>query len=72
MLQKLEKGITLKASEKLDLQQLPATFLICFLNGFDEAKDIMDNARPVLKKYNNGIYESLKESLRILRKVKYS
>lgn len=72
LLNKIEKGIALKTAEKLDLRQLPATYLICFLNGFEEAKDKMDMARPVLKKYNKGIYESLKESLRILRKVKYS
>jgi len=72
LLLKLEKNISLKASEKRDLQQLPATYLICFLNGFEEAKDKMDAARPILKKYNRGIHESLKESLRILRKVKYS
>ena len=72
LLQKLEKGGILKASEKLDLEQLPATYLICFLNGFEEAKDKMDMARSILKKVDKGIHESLKESLRILRKVKYS
>ncbi|MEL6916861.1 MAG: ATP-binding protein [Bacteroidota bacterium] len=72
LLQKLEKGIRLKPSEKLDLKHLPATYLICYLNDFDEAKEQMEYARPILKNYNIEVYKSLKESLRILRKVQYN
>ncbi len=72
LLQKIEKGIPLKAPQKSDLEHLPATYLICYLNGFEEAKDQLDEARQLLKKYDNGIYQSLKESLRILRKVRYN
>lgn len=72
ILQKIEKGRSLKRSEELDLVLLPATNLICYFNGFEEAKDLMETARPLLKKYDVSIYESLKESFRILRKVKYS
>ncbi len=72
ILQKIEKGASLKRSEELDLKLLPATYLICYFNGFEEAKDLMETARPLLKKYDVNIYESLKESFRILRKVKYS
>ncbi len=72
LLKKLDKGIDLKPAEKSDLGHLPATYLICYLNGFEDAKDQLDLARSVLKKYDNGIYQSLKESLRILRKVRYN
>ncbi len=72
ILQKIEKGASLKRSEELDLELLPATYLICYFNGFEEAKGLMETARPMLKKYDLNIYESLKESFRILRKVKYS
>jgi len=72
LLQKMEKGIVLKAAEEEDLTHIPATYLICFLNGFEEAKDQMEKARPLLKKKNTEVYQSLKESLRILRKVKYN
>ena len=72
MLGKLENKIKLNPSEAKDLKNLPDTYLICFLNGFEEAKDKMEAARPLLKKYDGQIYLSLKESLRILRKVKYS
>jgi len=72
ILEKLKKGLTLTKIEKLDLKNLPATYLICYLNLFHEAIDKLNEARPFLKEYSEDIYNSFKESLRILRKVKYS
>jgi hypothetical protein len=72
LLRKLEKKIDLNSAELNDLKHLPETYLICYLNGFEEAKDQMEYARPILKKYNKKSYQTLKESLRILRKVKYN
>jgi len=72
LLQKLGKKVALAPSEKNNLVYLPDTYLICYLNGFEDAKNKMESARPLLKKYDGQIYLSLKESLRILRKVKYS
>ncbi|TAI47735.1 ATP-binding protein [Flagellimonas allohymeniacidonis] len=72
ILQKLEKKIRLNKAEERDLTNLPASYLICYLNGFEEAKEQMDHARHLLKKRNAQVYQSLKESLRILRKVRYS
>lgn len=64
--------MALKPTDKEDLSHLPATYLICFLNGFEEAKGQMEKARVLLKKTNKEVHHSLKQSLRILRKVKYS
>lgn len=72
LLQKLQKRLDLTNSEKIDLKQLPATYLICYLNGFEEAKELMEDARPLLREYDSKAYLSLKESLRILRKVRYN
>lgn len=72
LLQKMEKKIDLGPVEQEDLSHLPATYLICSLNGFEEAKDQMEKARSLLKKNDQEVYRSLKESLRILRKVKYN
>lgn len=72
LLRKLEKKVVLNKSERTDLKHLPDTYLICYLNGFEEAKDQMENARTLLKKQDKEIYQTLKESLRILRKVKYN
>lgn len=72
ILEKLKKGVTLTKIQKLDLKNLPATYLICYLNLFHEAIDKLNEARPFLKEYSKDIYNSYKESIRILRKVKYS
>ena len=72
LLEKLKKKIPLRAQEVKDLQQLPATYLICFLNDFQDAKDKLMEAKPFLKQINGNVYQSFKESVRILRKVKYS
>ncbi len=72
LLQKLEKRISLNEAEQIDLTHLPATYLICYLNGFEEAKEHMERSRPLLKTVNSRVYQSLKESLRIMRKVRYN
>ena len=72
ILQKLTKKLKLSPNEECDLEILPATYLICYLNGFEEAKEHLENSRQLIKEYNSKVYLSLKESLRILRKVRYS
>ncbi len=72
VIEKLKKGIPLRPSEKKDIKNLPATYLICFLNDFTEAKDKLIEAKPYLKKLGGAVYDSYKESVRILRKMKYS
>ncbi|MEQ9582695.1 MAG: DUF5929 domain-containing protein, partial [Arenibacter sp.] len=72
MIKKIEKEIPLTPNEERDLSLLSDTFLICYVNGFEEAKDIMENVKPIMKKYNLPVYQSIKESLRIIRKMKYN
>jgi hypothetical protein len=72
LLDKLIKGITLTKNEKEDLKNLPASYLICYLNLFHEAIDKLNEAKPYLRDYSDELYTLLKETYRILRKVKYS
>ncbi|WP_298493539.1 ATP-binding protein [uncultured Algibacter sp.] len=72
ILEKLKKGLELTKSEEIDLKNLPATYLICYLNLFHQAIDKLNEAKPYLKAYNKDIYNLYKESLRILRKMKYN
>ncbi|MCO5724432.1 ATP-binding protein [Robiginitalea marina] len=72
LLKKLQRGGSLRPAEKADLRRFPATSLICFLNGFEEAQEVMQEARKWLKETDPEAYLSLKEALRILRKVRYS
>ncbi|WP_296147010.1 ATP-binding protein [uncultured Flavobacterium sp.] len=72
LLSKLEKSLSLSDREKKDLLNLPSTFMICYLNGFDDAKQKLIDAKSLLKAFENPtVYISFKEALRILRKMKY-
>jgi hypothetical protein len=70
LLKKLQKGLSLTEREHKDLENLPSTFMICYLNGFEEAKQKLIDAKVLLKPFNQ-VYLSFKEALRILRKMKY-
>ena len=69
---KLQKGVVLHPSEKRDLVNVPHTLMICYLNGFEEAKQKLIDAKPYLKSFDDPlVYVSFKEVMRILRKMKY-
>ena len=72
ILEKLKKGLALTKREELDLKNLPATYLICYLNLFHDAVNKLNEAKPFLKNYSEEYYNLFKESVRILRKVKYN
>nr|WP_315221200.1 ATP-binding protein [uncultured Flavobacterium sp.] len=70
LLQKLQKGSLLTAQELRDLENLPSTFMICYLNGFEDAKEKLIEAKLLLKPFSQ-VYVAFKEVLRVLRKMKY-
>jgi hypothetical protein len=70
LLQKLENQRILTKSEQKDLENLPSSFMVCYLNGFENAKQRLIDSKQLLKPFPS-IYSSFKESLRILRKLKY-
>jgi hypothetical protein len=70
LLRKLEKEMSLSEREMKDLENLPSTFMICYLNGFEDARQKLIDAKLLLKPYKY-IYSSFKEALRVLRKMKY-
>ncbi|MBW1294021.1 ATP-binding protein [Aquimarina litoralis] len=72
LIEKLRNKIPLTKNDKSDIVNLPATYLICYLNDFSEAKDKLEEAKPYLKAYNSEVYSLYKESMRILRKVRYN
>ena len=73
LLTKVKKGMTLSEREINDLENLPSTLMICYLNGFDEAKQKLIDAKPMLKTFKKPeVYVNFKEAMRVLRKVKYN
>ena len=72
LLNKLQKGIELSVREYQDLINLPSTLMICYLNGFEDAKQKLIEAKPLLKLHPfTTVYVNFKEVMRVLRKVKY-
>jgi hypothetical protein len=72
LLKKLEKGMRLTEGEQMDLNNLAASYLICYLNGFPQAIDKLTQCKSHLKAMGEALYQSYKEATRILRKVKYN
>jgi Domain of unknown function (DUF5929)/Putative DNA-binding domain len=70
LLDKMEKSLPLLARELKDLENLPSTLMICYLNGFENAKERLIDAKPLLKQFP-PVYLSFKEAMRVLRKMKY-
>jgi hypothetical protein len=72
LLEKIKNKQWLNSNEKKDILQLPATYMLCYLNDFDEAKNKLMESQPYLLDYGESVYLLYKESMRILRKIKYS
>ena len=73
IVEKFKKGVALTKNEHKDLEQLPTSYLICSLNGFLSAKDKLSDIKPFLKLLENkNHYVKIKETERILRKLKYN
>lgn len=72
LLERLKKDLPLDKGEEKDLKNLPSTYLLCYLNNFKNALNKLEEAKPYLKKYSTEAYNYYKESIRILRKVKYN
>ncbi|MGB1080067.1 MAG: ATP-binding protein [Flavobacteriaceae bacterium] len=69
--EKLRKSTRLNKHEKADVINLAPTYMLCYLNGFEEAKDKLQELSGIMKKQGEEAYQSLKDTQRILRKIKY-
>lgn len=73
LLNKMQKGMAISAREEKDLENLSSTLMLCYLNGFDDAKQRLIDAKTLFKAQKNPtVYLSFKEAMRILRKMKYN
>ena len=72
IIEKLKTHQILTEREQQDLKNIPITYLICHFNGFTQALTLLESAKPFLAKYSHDLHKLYKESLRILRKVKYN
>ena len=71
LLDKINKNTLLNEQEKIDVLNLPASYLVLNLNGFKDAKQKLDSIKWYFKKHSEELYQEYKEVIRILRKIKY-
>lgn len=72
IISKIENNNPLSAKEKKGLLRLPTNSLICYLNGFVNAKEELKKAKEyILNLEDKTIYVKYKDVIRLLRKVKY-
>ena len=72
LMDRLKQGMKLSAAQLKDLKNVPATYLICYFNGFKAALTQLQAAKPLFYEHSEEVYALYKESMRILRKAKYS
>ncbi len=70
---KIAKGVTLSVLEFDDVQRMPTSYLICYLNGFLEAPKYLRKVKTYIRDLDDKTtYVKYKDAMRVLRKVKYS
>ena len=62
---------SLSTAQNKEVEALSPTLMLCYLNGFEEAKSLLYAIQNPLRDYNSVAYQSHKDSMRILRKIKY-
>ena len=72
LIKKLEKGAVLNPAEQEDLYQLAPSYMLCYLNNIAVAKKQLLHAQEFLRRQGESVYETYKDTQRILRKIKYN
>jgi len=72
ILERLKSNKSLTTDEQKAVKNFPTTYLICVLNGFEKAKTKLQESKSFLRRLNDKTsYIQYKDSIRVLRKVKY-
>lgn len=74
LLKKMKMERPLSKQEEKDIENIPQQLLLCYINGFLDAKEQLIEAKPLLKKKKNTteVYVYFKEVMRVFRKMKYN
>jgi len=72
IVEKISHNIPLSVTEHEDVYKLPINYLICYLNGFTDAKTQLEKAKIYIKNLpDKTAYIKYKDVMRVLRKIKY-
>ncbi len=70
---KIANNIPLSVTEHEDVYRLPTNYLLCYLNGYLNAPELLSKAKYYIKNLQDKTtYVKYKEAMRVIRKVKYN
>ena len=73
IIRKIEQNKSLSLTEQEDVLRLSTNYLICYLHGFIDAEEQLKKSKNYIKNLKEeSVYLKYKETLRIIRKVKYN
>ena len=72
LINKITKKQELSQKELQSIVDLPTTYLICFLNGRLDALYQLEDAKVMIKSFSEEINRKYKDTLRVIRKIKYN
>ena len=72
LLRKVNLKSTLEAKDKKCFEEMPTTYLLCYLNGYLDALDKLHEVKLIVKEYSQNVYQQYKDVLRVIRKVRYN
>ena len=72
LISKITNKIELSQKELQTIVDLPTTYLICFLNGRLDALYQLEDAKVLIKSFSEEINRKYKDTLRVIRKIKYN
>lgn len=72
ILQELETQNELSEQHIKSWNELPTTYLLCYLNGYLDALDHLVAAKFIIKTHSEEVYQQYKDVLRIIRKIRYN
>lgn len=72
LIEKVFKKEALSTKETKSFNELPTTYLLCYLNGYLDALDRLKEVKLIVKEYSPKVYQQYKDVLRVIRKIRYN
>ena len=72
LIEKVFQKEALSTKETKSFNELPTTYLLCYLNGYLDALDRLKEVKLIVKEYSPIVYQQYKDVLRVIRKIRYN
>lgn len=72
LIEKIFQKEALNTKDTKSFNELPTTYLLCYLNGYLDALDRLKEVKLIVKEYSPKVYQQYKDVLRVIRKIRYN